>query len=107
MVICPSSAHMRYKCSLIPYQILAKFICKRKSNLLKCIGDSDQPDTPSFYDGNVLDGAVIVNCLLSTSVGTFHEYGDRIFIPYLEKQLELPQYWMLDSLKESTSEERR
>ena len=83
------------------------------SDLLKCIEDSDQPESPSIYDCKVLDGAVIVHCLLTTSVSAFHEYTDRIFIPYLEKQLGAASrlYVVWDtyipySLKESTRENR-
>ena len=64
-----------------------------KSDLLECIEDSDQPEPPSIYDCNVL--AIIVHCLPTTSVSTFHEDADRIFIPYREKQLRLSQDWML------------
>ena len=47
-----------------------------KYDLLKCIADSDQPEPPSVYDCTVLDGAVIVHCLPTTSVSTFHEYAE-------------------------------
>ena len=59
-----------------------------------------------------MDGAVVVHCL-PTSVSTFDEYADKIFIPYLEKQLQsatrLDVVWDVytpDSLKESTWEKR-
>ena len=59
-----------------------------------------------------MDGAVVVHCL-PTSVSTFDEYADKIFIPYLEKQLQsatrLDVVWGVytpDSLKESTREKR-
>lgn len=58
-----------------------------KSDLLKCLEQPGQSEPPSTYDCKVLDGAVIVHCLPTTSVSTFHEYADRVFIPYLEKQL--------------------
>ena len=78
-----------------------------KSDLLKCLEQPGQSEPPSTYDCKVLDGAVIVHCLPSTSVSTFHEYADRVFIPYLEKQLQdamrLDVVWdtyIPDSLKE-------
>ena len=40
---------------------------------------------PRFY---LLDGAVIIHCLLTIGVSTFNEYADILFIPYLEKQLQ-------------------
>ena len=115
MVICPSSSHMRYKRSLLPYQILASFICQTRrlicSNVLRIM--SDQPEPPSIYDCKVLDSAVIVHCLPTSSISTFHEYANRIFIPYLEKQLRATSNfdvvwgtYIPDSLKESTRERR-
>ena len=82
--------------SLLPYQIWASFICQNtKSDMLKCIEDFDEPEPPSIYDCKVLDDAVIVHCLPAANVSIFLEYAKRIFIPYLEKQLGLPQNWML------------
>ena len=115
MVICPRSSHMRYKRSLLPYQILASFICQIRSltcsNILKIL--SDKPEPPLIYDSKVLDGAVIVHSLPTTSISTFHEYADRLFIPYLDKQLgatsKLDVVWdryIPDSLKESTREKK-
>ena len=84
-----------------------------KSDLLQCIEQHGQSEPPSTYDCKVFDGAVIVHCLPTTSVSTFHEYADRVFIPYLEKQLQdatrLDIVWdtyLPDSLKESTREKR-
>jgi len=56
-----------------------------KSELLQCLEPSEPPST---YDCTVLDGAVIVHCLPTTSFSTFNEYADRVFIPYLQKQLQ-------------------
>ena len=82
-----------------------------KSDLLQCIEQHGHSEPPSTYDCKVFDGAVIVHCLPTTSVSTFHEYADRVFIPYLEKQLQdatrLDIVWdtyLPDSLKESTRE---
>ena len=58
-----------------------------KSDLLKYIEDSNQPDPPSIYDCKVLDCDAIVHYLPTTSVSIFHEHADRIFIHYLEKQV--------------------
>ena len=58
-----------------------------KSDLLRCIEQPEQSEPPSTYDCKVMDGAVIVHSL-PTNVSTFHDYADRIFIPYLEKQVQ-------------------
>lgn len=84
-----------------------------KSDLLKCLEQPEQTDPPSTYDCKVLDGAVIVHCLPIVSVSTFDMYAGRVFIPYLEKQLQdtkrLDIVWdtyIPNSLKESTREKR-
>jgi len=84
-----------------------------KSELLQCLEQPGHSEPPSAYNCTVLDGAVIVHCLPTTSVSTFNEYADRVFIPYLQKQLQaclrLDVVWdtyVQDSLKESTREKR-
>ena len=59
-----------------------------KSDLLKCLEQSVLSDPPSNYDCIVLDGAVIVHCLPTKAVSTFNEYVDKVFIPYVNKQLQ-------------------
>ena len=83
-----------------------------KSDLLRCLEQPEEPEPPLTYDCKVMDGAVVVHCL-PTSVSTFDEYADKIFIPYLEKQLQsatrLDVVWDVytpDSLKESTRGKR-
>ena len=83
-----------------------------KSDLLRCIEQPEESEPPSTYDCKVMDGAVIVHSL-PTNVCTFHDYADRIFIPYLEKQVQsasrLDVVWDIytpHSLKESTREKR-
>ena len=58
-----------------------------KSDLLKCLEQREQPEPPSSYDCKVLDGAVIINFLPTAGVGSFNEYADRIFVPYVQNQL--------------------
>ena len=58
-----------------------------KSDLLMCLEQPGQPEPLLTHDCKFMDGAVIVRCL-QTSVGTFHEYADTIFIPFMEKQLQ-------------------
>ena len=83
-----------------------------KSDLLGCL-DCESPDPPSTYDCIVLDGAVIVHFLPTKAVSTFNEYADKVFVPYINKQLQgcarVDIVWDLylpDSLKESTRENR-
>ena len=54
-----------------------------KSDLIKCLQPSNQPEQPSFYDCKVLDGAVIVHCLPTAGVHTFNDYAEEVFVPYL------------------------
>ena len=70
-------------------------------------------DPPSNYDCIVLDGAVIVHFLPTKAVSTFNEYADKVFIPYVNKQLQhstrvdiVWDVYVPDSLKESTREKR-
>ena len=70
-------------------------------------------DPPLAYDCILLDGAVIVHYLSTKTVSTFNEYADKVFIPYIIKQLRdstrvdiVWDTYLLDSLKESTREKR-
>ena len=82
-----------------------------KSDILKCLEQAEPPEPPSICDCIVLDGAVIVHILPTAEARTFSEYADKVFIPYLSKQLEhttrIDIVWdtyQSDSLKESTRE---
>ncbi|KAG5888186.1 hypothetical protein JTB14_016402 [Gonioctena quinquepunctata] len=84
-----------------------------KAGIRQCLDQPGQSEPPSTYDSKFLDGSVIVNCLPTTSVDTFNQYADKIFLPYLYKQLENSQRldvvwdtYISDSLKESTREKR-
>ena len=84
-----------------------------KSDLLKCLEEPEQPEPPLNYNCIVLDGAVIVHILPTAEASTFCEYADKVFIPYLSKQLEqttrIDIVWdtyLPDSLKECTREKR-
>jgi len=48
-----------------------------KSELLQCHEPPGQLEPPSTYDCTVLDDAVIVHCLPTTSYSTFNEYAER------------------------------
>ena len=74
---------------------------------------SQQTGSPSTYDCIILDGAATVHTLSTAGAKTFIEYANKIFIPYLSKQLRvanrLDVVWdsyFPDSLKESTRDKR-
>ena len=63
------------------------------------------------HDYKVMDGAL--SSRLRTSVGTFHEYADTIFIPYEENQVQsatsldvVRDIYTVDSMKEPTRAKR-
>jgi len=59
-----------------------------KSDLLSCLSKLCQPVlTSPCVDGLVIDGAAIVNMLQPKSIGSFADYANRIFIPYINSQL--------------------
>ena len=82
-----------------------------KSDLLQCFELPDALDPPLIYDCLVLDGVVIVHLLPTETVSPFAEYMDKVFIPYVKKQLErttrvyvMWDTYVPDSLKEFTRE---
>src|SRR6218665_425874 len=59
-----------------------------KSDLLSCLSNVCQPMlTSPCVDALVIDGAAIVNMLQPKSAGTFADYANLIFIPYIRSQL--------------------
>ena len=84
-----------------------------KSDVIKCLQPSNQPEQPSFYDCKVRDGAVIVHCLPTAGVRTFNDYAEEVFVPYLRMQLRsctrLDVVWdtyLPESLKDCTQTKR-
>jgi hypothetical protein len=55
---------------------------------LECLEQPGQSQPPTSFDCKVLDGAVIVHCLPSTTVSTFDQYANYVFIPYLRRKLQ-------------------
>jgi hypothetical protein len=86
-----------------------------KSDLLHCLTDVSTiaaSDTP-VVDALLLDGAVIVNILKPGASSTFKEYADKVFLPYLSRQLRcvkrLDIVWdeyLPDSLKATARSQR-
>ena len=89
------------------------YIPNTKSDVLKCIEQSQQAESPSTYDCIILDDAAIVHSLSTSGAKTFIVYADDAFIPYLSKQLcvatRLYVVWdtyIPDSLKGFTHDKR-
>ena len=65
-----------------------KLRSSKKSDLMSIILPDDQHEPPEFFDAINIDGAAVVHLLPTTSITTFDEYADSVFLPYLNKQLE-------------------
>lgn len=87
----------------------------KKSDLVKCLEQQCSVrtvNTPSV-DATVVDGAVIVQMLPPGMSKNFQEYSDKVFVPYILKQLEkvkrIDVVWDVyrtDSLKQTTRQNR-
>lgn len=86
-----------------------------KADLVKCLTDGCDltVEQAGRADAIILDGAVIIQMLQPKAVSTFGEYFDRIFVPYILRQLEdvnrIDIVWDIykdDSLKRSARERR-
>ena len=85
----------------------------KKSDLMSVLSTSNECELPSLFDAMAIDGAAVIHILPTTSITTFDEYADLVFLPYLSKQLEkcarLDVIWdtyVADSIKASTRESR-
>jgi len=60
-----------------------------KSDLMQCLEKSIEVtcDTPNF-DVIIIDGAAMVNILKPIAITTFEDYALKVFIPYLDRQLQ-------------------
>ena len=60
-----------------------------KADLLSCLKNYSK-SAPLQPDAEVaiLDGAVVVNLLQPLAAKTFHDYAVKVFLPYIEKQLQ-------------------
>ena len=63
------------------------YIPNTKSDLPKCMEQSQEDESPSTYDCIILDGAAIVHSLSTADAKIFIEYADNVFFPYLSRQL--------------------
>ena len=86
----------------------------RKSDLLVCLEGHAEPQSEApTVTAVVFDRAVIVQMLKPGTAKTFEEYAQKVFIPYVVRQLQhvsrLDLVWnsyRADSLKASTREQR-
>ena len=86
-----------------------------KADLVTCLTDacSQTMEQPTQVDATILDRAVIVQMLQPKAIGTFEEYFDSVFAPYILRQLKdvqrLDIVWDIyknDSLKKATREKQ-
>lgn len=86
-----------------------------KADLVKCLTDGCDltVEQACRADAIILDGAVIIQMHQPKAVSTFGEYFDRIFVPYILRQLEdvnrIDIVWDIykdDSLKRAARERR-
>ncbi len=71
------------------------------------------PDSPKCFECKIFDGAAVVHFLPTSSVNTFAEYADKIFVPFLQQQLKqsrrLDLVWdryIDNSIKQAAREQR-
>lgn len=106
-----SHENQLYPPSLSDYGKLRK---GTKSDLVKCLDSSGQNEHPETFDCTIFDGAVLVHTLPPTGASTFKDYAEKIFIPFLQREIQhgtsrIDVIWdkyISHSLKESTREKR-
>lgn len=80
-----------------------------KSDLLKCINQSQQSEPLQHFDCKIFDGTVVVQCLPVAGAITFDDFANKVFIPYIRGQSSnrvdiVWDSYVPDSLKEATPE---
>ena len=84
----------------------------KKSDLLKCLKISPKNDDVNF-NVKIFDGAILVHVLPSTSITTFQQYAEQVFVPFLRRELQtvnrVDVVWdiYLDSSIKGTTREKR
>ena len=85
----------------------------KKSDLLECLDSGQIPDAPVQFDATIVDGATVVHSLPTAHVKTFHDYAEKVFLPWIYQRLErstrLDVIWDTyceGSLKETTRRHR-
>ena len=80
--------HMKTKKTPPSLSDFGKIRIGRKSFLLSCLDTTNQHLNPSQFDCKALDGAAVVHFLKSDTVGTFADYFEKIFMPFVFQQLQ-------------------
>lgn len=85
----------------------------QKSLLLTCLESVDIPDPPKFFQCKIFDGAAVVHFLPTASAQNFSEYATKVFIPFLQQQLQqahrvdcIWDRYIPNSIKEATREHK-
>jgi len=85
----------------------------KKSELLHLLDKGSSPQVPSYFHCKIFDGTAIVHALPYHQASSFGEYGDKVFLPWVNQQLigtdRIDIVWDTyreDSIKESTREKR-
>ena len=78
---------------------------------MELLTGDDACEAPSYFDAIAIDGSALVHLLPTTSIKTFDDYADQVFLSYLVKQLDkcsrLDVVWdtyIADSIKASRRE---
>ena len=85
----------------------------KKSDLLSCLCTGSTVESPSSLHAKIFDGPAIIYTLTNKQGKTSDEYGDQVFLPWINQQLQncnrIDIVWdryIVDSLKECTREKR-
>ena len=80
-----------------------------KSDLVQCLKQPGQSEPPSTCDRKVQDGAIIVHCLPTKSIASFHENANQTgcLNHTLRSSCRIPQGWMMSGTRTSQTVQRR
>ena len=85
----------------------------QRMDLLSCLCTGSTVESSSNLPAKILDGPAIIYTLTNKQGNTFDEYGDLVFLPWINQQLQncnrIDIVWdryIVDSLKECTREKR-
>jgi hypothetical protein len=79
-----------------------KLRASNKSDLVPCLEDFVTPvSDPPAVDTIILDGAAVVHQLEPRTAKTFNEYAVTVFLPYIDRQLQLHEAQRIDLVWDS------
>ena len=74
-----------------------------KCDLVACFDDFTTPvSDPPAVDTIILDGAAVVHLLDPRTPQTFSDYADTVTMPYINRQLQLPETQRIDLVSRDT-----